>query len=254
MALEILAGPRHGAVALGRPDHGAGRRRDRTGRRRRDRRAEVRLRRVGRHGEPREPARGGGRARPGPGLAADGDGRHGSVRDRTGPGWSTSRARVRRRCVPCSGSTASSDDGAVVRTSPRSSAFVRRDRRRSCSRSASPRSAARRRRPSTGRDPAAGQKETIVVGVSGAFTENQIVAEMYAEVLEHAGYTVERQFDLRSREVSQSALESGQIDLKPEYLSSLLLFLDPNAPPSNDRNDVVATGPRAARRREGSRC
>ena len=64
---------------------------------------------------------------------------------------------------------------------------------------------------------------------------------MYAEVLEHAGYTVERQFDLRSREVSQSALESGEIDLKPEYLSSLLLFLDPNAPPSSDRNDVVAT-------------
>ena len=65
--------------------------------------------------------------------------------------------------------------------------------------------------------------------MSGAFTENQIVAEMYAQVLEHAGYTVERQLDLRSREISQNALESGQIDLKPEYLSSLLLFVDPNA-------------------------
>jgi osmoprotectant transport system substrate-binding protein len=74
----------------------------------------------------------------------------------------------------------------------------------------------------------------IVVGVSGAFTENQIVAEMYAQVLEHAGYTVERQFDLRSREVSENALESGQIDLKPEYLSSLLLFLDRNAHASSD--------------------
>ena len=68
---------------------------------------------------------------------------------------------------------------------------------------------------------------TIVVGVSGAFAENQLVAEMYAQVLEHAGYTVERSFDLRSREVSQSALESGQIDLKPEYLSSLLLSSEP---------------------------
>ena len=83
-------------------------------------------------------------------------------------------------------------------------------------------------------------KGTIVVGVSGAFAENQIVAEMYASVLEHAGYTVERQFDLRSREISQSALESGQIDLKPEYLSSLLLFLDPNAEPSDDSADVAA--------------
>ncbi len=63
-----------------------------------------------------------------------------------------------------------------------------------------------------------GRKGTIVVGVSGAFAENQIVAEMYAQVLERAGYAVERQFDLRSREVSEAALESGQIDVKPEYL------------------------------------
>ena len=75
--------------------------------------------------------------------------------------------------------------------------------------------------------------------MSGAFTENQLVAEMYAQVLEHAGYTVEREFDLRSREVSQSALESGQIDLKPEYLSSLLLFLDPNAQASSDPTYVA---------------
>jgi osmoprotectant transport system substrate-binding protein len=81
---------------------------------------------------------------------------------------------------------------------------------------------------------------TIVVGVSGAFTENQIVAEMYAQVLEHAGYTVERELDLRSREVSQNALESGEIDLKPEYLSSLLRFIDRNADASNDPDDVVA--------------
>jgi osmoprotectant transport system substrate-binding protein len=80
----------------------------------------------------------------------------------------------------------------------------------------------------------AGSQGTIIVGVSGAFTENQLVAEMYAQVLEHAGYAVERQFDLRSREVSQSALESGQIDVKPEYLSSLLLYVDRSGEHSND--------------------
>lgn len=85
----------------------------------------------------------------------------------------------------------------------------------------------------TPQDPG-GPKGTIVVGVSGAFAESQLVAEMYAQVLERAGYHVERQFDLRSREFSQNALESGQIDLKPEYLSSLLLFLDPNAQASDD--------------------
>src|SRR5262245_22307619 len=82
-------------------------------------------------------------------------------------------------------------------------------------------------------------KGTIIVGVSGAFTENQLVAEMSADVLEHAGYTVRRQFDLRSREVSEGALESGQIDVKPEYLSSLLLFLDANADPSDIPADVA---------------
>lgn len=84
-----------------------------------------------------------------------------------------------------------------------------------------------------------GDSDVIVVGVSGAFAENQIVAEMYAQVLEDAGYHVERQLDLRSREISQYALESGRIDVKPEYLSSLLLFLDPNAEASGDPTDVA---------------
>jgi osmoprotectant transport system substrate-binding protein len=96
-------------------------------------------------------------------------------------------------------------------------------------------------------DPGAGRKPRpptegkggIVVGVSGAFAENQIVAEMYAQVLEDAGYAVERQLHLRSRETSQSALEAGQIDVKPEYLSSLLLFLDPNAEASADAAEVA---------------
>jgi osmoprotectant transport system substrate-binding protein len=95
--------------------------------------------------------------------------------------------------------------------------------------------------PDTGqvRRPSSGGSDVIVVGVSGAFAENQIVAEIYAQVLEHAGYTVERQLELRSREVSQNALESGAIDVKPEYLSSLLLFLDPNADASADAPDVA---------------
>jgi osmoprotectant transport system substrate-binding protein len=87
--------------------------------------------------------------------------------------------------------------------------------------------------------PSTGGSDVIVVGVSGDFAENQIVAEMYAEVLEHAGYTVERLLDLRSRESSQNALEAGVIDVKPEYLSSLLLFLDPNAEASADAADVA---------------
>jgi osmoprotectant transport system substrate-binding protein len=89
------------------------------------------------------------------------------------------------------------------------------------------------------REAPAGENGSIVVGVSGAFAENQIVAEMYAQVLERAGYIVERQSDLRSRELSQNALESGRIDVKPEYLSSLLLSIDPNARASDDPSHVA---------------
>jgi glycine betaine/choline ABC-type transport system substrate-binding protein len=73
----------------------------------------------------------------------------------------------------------------------------------------------------------------ITVGAV-AFAENQIVAEMYAQVLEQAGYSVKRQLDLGSREILQPALESGEIHVAPEYLGSLLLFLDPEAAASGD--------------------
>jgi osmoprotectant transport system substrate-binding protein len=85
-----------------------------------------------------------------------------------------------------------------------------------------------------------GNGTAITVGVSAAFAENQIVAEMYAQSLEAAGYTVDRQLDLGTREVSDKALQSGEIDMKPEYLSSELLFLDPKATASGDPAEVAA--------------
>jgi osmoprotectant transport system substrate-binding protein len=76
-------------------------------------------------------------------------------------------------------------------------------------------------------------KGSITVGAVG-FAENQIVAEMYALVLENAGYDVQRQLDLKTREVLQPAMRDGEIDLAPEYTGSLLLFLDPQAEPPSD--------------------
>ena len=78
------------------------------------------------------------------------------------------------------------------------------------------------------------EREDVTIGVSAAFAENQIVAEMYAQVLENAGYNVDRQLDLGSREISYPALSNGEIDISPEYLGSLLLFLDPEAAASGD--------------------
>lgn len=71
------------------------------------------------------------------------------------------------------------------------------------------------------------------------FAENQIVAEMYAQVLEQAGYSVDRQLDLGSREALYPALKAGEVDVAPEYLGSLLLFLDPEAEGSGDAQAEV---------------
>lgn len=74
-----------------------------------------------------------------------------------------------------------------------------------------------------------------------AFPENQIMGELYAQTLEDAGYTVERQLNLESREVLQPAIQDGEIDIAPEYVSSLLLFLDPEATASGDPEEVRST-------------
>jgi len=74
--------------------------------------------------------------------------------------------------------------------------------------------------------PGGGSKPTLKIGSDG-FNESQVVAEMYAQVLEAAGYTVERNLGLGPRTVTAPALESGQIDLKPEYIGSGTAFYDP---------------------------
>ena len=89
----------------------------------------------------------------------------------------------------------------------------------------------------TGSD-AGGDKGEVTVG-SDSFAEAQIVAEMYAQVLEDAGYTVDRQLDIESREVRLPAMESGEIDIAPEYLASLLSVLDPKATPTADPDQVA---------------
>ena len=70
-----------------------------------------------------------------------------------------------------------------------------------------------------------GSKPTIKIGSDG-FDEARVVAEVYAQVLEANGYTVDRAgIGLGARKVTAAALESGQIDLKPEYIGSGLGLL-----------------------------
>jgi len=93
---------------------------------------------------------------------------------------------------------------------------------------------------SGGGSSAPAEKGSLTVGVSGAFPENQLVAEMYAQVLENAGYTVDRQLDLGTRELSDQALYSGDIDIKPEYLGFELPALDPNADTTGTADEIAA--------------
>jgi osmoprotectant transport system substrate-binding protein len=73
----------------------------------------------------------------------------------------------------------------------------------------------------------------ITIG-STNFNETEIVAEIYAAVLESAGATVDRKFQLGAREIVAPALESGEIDLAPEYISSYTVFYDPEATVPSD--------------------
>ena len=55
------------------------------------------------------------------------------------------------------------------------------------------------------------------------FTEQFIVAEIYAQALEAAGIRVERKINLGGTLIAQKALEEKQIDLYPEYTGTMLL-------------------------------
>lgn len=67
-----------------------------------------------------------------------------------------------------------------------------------------------------------GKSDTITVA-SKDFTEQFIIGEMYALLLEDAGYTVERKMNLGGTPVTQQALLDGEIDVYPEYTGTGLL-------------------------------
>jgi osmoprotectant transport system substrate-binding protein len=76
--------------------------------------------------------------------------------------------------------------------------------------------------------------QSLNVG-SANFPESVLLAEIYAGALEAAGAEVEVTPNIGAREVYYAAIESGEIDLLPEYTNSLLAFVlrqdDPNATP-----------------------
>lgn len=83
-----------------------------------------------------------------------------------------------------------------------------------------------------------GDAGTLVVG-SQDYYSNEIIAELYAQALEADGYTIDRQLRIGQREVYMPEIESGSIDLFPEYTGPLLQYWT-EEPAERTSDDVYA--------------
>ncbi|WPO72265.1 ABC transporter substrate-binding protein [Streptomyces sp. KN37] len=69
-----------------------------------------------------------------------------------------------------------------------------------------------------------GKKGALVVG-SARFTEQKVLAELYAGVLAEAGYDTQVK-TVQNREIYKPELKKGSIDVTPEYAATLAEFLN----------------------------
>jgi len=84
---------------------------------------------------------------------------------------------------------------------------------------------------------------SITIGSQG-FPESEILAQIYGQVLENAGNTVDYNLSIGNREVFIPALGDGSIDLIPDYAGNLLYGADTEAT-ATSTEDVVAALPAA---------
>ena len=94
-----------------------------------------------------------------------------------------------------------------------------------------------------------GDSHHLTIGSAG-FTESDLLAQMYALLLNQAGYKTSL-LTVANRELYEPALESGQIDVVPEYAATFADWLNaktngPNAPAVGSPD--LATTMRALRR------
>jgi osmoprotectant transport system substrate-binding protein len=69
-----------------------------------------------------------------------------------------------------------------------------------------------------------GDKGSLTIG-GASFTEATIMVELYAQLLEDAGYSTDTE-TVESRELYEPELESGGIDIVPEYAATMAEFLN----------------------------
>jgi osmoprotectant transport system substrate-binding protein len=93
--------------------------------------------------------------------------------------------------------------------------------------------------PSSDAGSGSGSSDTIVVGSQGYYS-NEIIAEIYAQALEGAGFTVEKKLNIGQRDAYMPEVESGEIDVFPEYTGSLLEYLSDDDIDVTSPDDVYA--------------
>ncbi len=69
---------------------------------------------------------------------------------------------------------------------------------------------------------------SVVIG-SANFPENEILADIYADVLKAKGVSVTTKLDIGSREIYFKELQNGTLNVFPEYNGALLDYLVPTA-------------------------
>jgi osmoprotectant transport system substrate-binding protein len=77
--------------------------------------------------------------------------------------------------------------------------------------------------PASSEPSSAAVKASIRIG-SDNFYESELMGEIYAQVLENDGYTVERKYKLGSRQERIPTMDAGQVDMVAEYVGSGLGF------------------------------
>jgi glycine betaine/choline ABC-type transport system substrate-binding protein len=91
----------------------------------------------------------------------------------------------------------------------------------------------------------AGLEGDITVG-STNFYEQEILGEIFAQMLESNGATVDRKFQLGNREIVFPALEAGEIDVLAEYAATALEFVNGGAGQATSDPEATTVALRAA--------
>ncbi|APT93336.1 ABC transporter substrate-binding protein [Corynebacterium phocae] len=87
---------------------------------------------------------------------------------------------------------------------------------------------------------AAAPGASIVIGTAN-FPESEILGQLWAAVLEDEGFDVTVKSGIGSREVYLEALESGEINVMPEYTGSLAQYYGAELEPGADADAVYAS-------------